>query len=77
MKRKLADDGIYSVALSVQIYLQTNRVDLAVKEVSAAKRWAQDSLLVNIAESWVGLRVVRPPGSTKAKTQSPYAEFKY
>lgn len=49
---------MYSVALSVQIYLQTNRVDLALKEVAAAKRWAQDSLLVNVAESWVGLRVV-------------------
>ncbi|EED21528.1 Coatomer subunit epsilon, putative [Talaromyces stipitatus ATCC 10500] len=49
--------NLEAVALTVQIYLQTNRVDLAVKEVSAAKRWAQDSLLVNIAESWVGLRV--------------------
>ncbi|EAA65441.1 hypothetical protein AN0665.2 [Aspergillus nidulans FGSC A4] len=31
--------------------------DLALKEVQAAKRWAQDSLLVNLAESWVGMRV--------------------
>lgn len=29
-----------------------------MKEVQAARRWAQDSLLVNITESWVGLRVV-------------------
>lgn len=50
-----------SVALIVQIHLQQNRSDLAVKEVQAAKRWAQDSLLVNLAESWVGLRVVRSP----------------
>lgn len=50
-----------SVALIVQIHLQQNRSDLAVKEVQAAKRWAQDSLLVNLAESWVGLRVVRLP----------------
>jgi hypothetical protein len=57
--RKAADDvSPYSVALIVQIYLQQNRTDLALKEVLAAKRWAQDSLLVNIAESWVGLRVV-------------------
>lgn len=49
-----------SVALIVQIHLQQNRSDLALKEVQAAKRWAQDSLLVNLAESWVGLRVVRP-----------------
>ena len=31
---------------------------MALKEVLAAKKWAQDNLLVNIAESWVGLRVV-------------------
>lgn len=49
----------FSVALIVQIHLQQNRSDLALKEVQAAKRWAQDSLLVNLAESWVGLRLVR------------------
>lgn len=47
-----------AVALIVQIQLQQNRTDLAVKEVTAAKRWAQDSLLVNLAEAWVGVRVV-------------------
>ncbi|RYP08464.1 hypothetical protein DL764_001890 [Monosporascus ibericus] len=46
-----------AVALITQIHLQQNRTDLAAKEVSAARRWAQDSLLVNLAESWVGLRV--------------------
>lgn len=46
----------YSVALIVQIHLMNNRTDLATKEVVAAKRWAQDSILVNFAESWVGLR---------------------
>ncbi|KAL2855842.1 coatomer epsilon subunit-domain-containing protein [Aspergillus pseudoustus] len=49
--------NLEAVALIVQIHLQQNRADLALKEVQAAKRWAQDSLLVNIAESWVGLRV--------------------
>jgi hypothetical protein len=48
----------FSVSLIVQIHLQQNRTDLALKEVQAAKRWGQDSLLVNVAESWVGLRVV-------------------
>ena len=48
----------YRVALIVQIHLQQNRTDLALKEVQAARKWAQDSLLVNIAESWVGLRMV-------------------
>ncbi|KAH6968576.1 hypothetical protein HG530_013452 [Fusarium avenaceum] len=46
-----------AVSLIVQIHLQQNRTDLALKEVTAARRWAQDSLLVNLAESWVGLRV--------------------
>jgi len=45
-----------AVALTVQIHLINNRMDAAVKEVTAAKRWAQDSLLINFAESWVGLR---------------------
>ncbi|PKY08892.1 coatomer subunit epsilon [Aspergillus campestris IBT 28561] len=49
--------SLEAVALIVQIHLQQNRADLALKEVQAAKRWAQDSLLVNLAESWVGLRV--------------------
>ncbi|KAI0201995.1 coatomer epsilon subunit-domain-containing protein [Astrocystis sublimbata] len=46
-----------AIAIITQIHLQQNRTDLAVKEVAAARRWAQDSLLVNIAESWVGLRL--------------------
>ncbi|KAH8670946.1 coatomer epsilon subunit-domain-containing protein [Xylariales sp. PMI_506] len=46
-----------AVALITQIYLEQNRTDLALKEVKAARSWAQDSLLVNLAESWVGLRV--------------------
>ena len=50
---------VEAVALIVQIHLQQNRTDLALKEVLAAKKWAQDNLLINIAESWVGLRVVR------------------
>ncbi|KAL4977367.1 coatomer epsilon subunit-domain-containing protein [Aspergillus desertorum] len=49
--------SLEAVSLIVQIHLQQNRSDLALKEVQAAKRWAQDSLLVNLAESWVGMRV--------------------
>ncbi|KAI9715387.1 MAG: hypothetical protein M1812_006032 [Candelaria pacifica] len=49
--------SLEAVALIVQIHLAQNRTDLALKEVQAARRWAQDSLLVNLAESWVGLRV--------------------
>jgi coatomer subunit epsilon len=50
-----------SVALIVQIHLQQNRADLAAKEAQRARKWAQDSLLVNIAESWVGMREVNFP----------------
>lgn len=46
------------VALIIQIHLQQNRTDLAAKEAQRARKWAQDSLLVNIAESWVGMREV-------------------
>ncbi|KAG0638840.1 coatomer epsilon subunit-domain-containing protein [Tuber brumale] len=49
--------SLEAVALIVQIRLSQNRTDLALKEVLNAKRWAQDSLLVNLAESWVGLRI--------------------
>jgi len=45
-----------AVAIIVQIHLQQNRLDLAQKEAVNARKWAQDSLLVNIAESWVGMR---------------------
>jgi len=50
--------SLEAVALTVQIHLGMNRTDLAAKEVQSAKKWAQDSLLVNIAESWVGIRKV-------------------
>lgn len=49
--------SLEAVALMVQIHLSQNRTDLALKEAQAARKWAQDSLLVNIAESWVGLRI--------------------
>ncbi|ETI28374.1 hypothetical protein G647_00823 [Cladophialophora carrionii CBS 160.54] len=48
--------SLEAVALLVQIHLLQNRTDLAVKEVAAAKRWAQDSLLINLAESWTNMR---------------------
>lgn len=48
--------SLEAVALLVQIHLAQNRTDLALKEVQAAKRWANDSLLINLAESWTNLR---------------------
>ena len=49
--------NLEAVALLTQIHLSSHRTDLALKEVQAAKRWAQDSLLINLAEAWVNLRV--------------------
>jgi coatomer subunit epsilon len=49
--------NLEAVALLTQIHLSQNRTDLALKEVQAAKRWAQDSLLINLAEAWLGMRV--------------------
>jgi coatomer protein complex subunit epsilon len=57
--QNISSDSPNSVALIVQIHLQQNRADLATKEAQRARKWAQDSLLVNIAESWVGMREVR------------------
>ena len=45
-----------AVALIVQIHLSQNRVDLALKEAKSARSFAQDALLVNLAESWIGMR---------------------
>lgn len=45
-----------AVALIVQIHLSQNRTDLAVKEARSARSFAQDALLVNLAESWIGMR---------------------
>lgn len=49
--------NLEAVALIIQIHLSQNRTDLAIKEVQGAKRWAQDSLLINLAEAWLNLRV--------------------
>ena len=56
-----------SVALIVHIYLSISRADLAKKEYEAAKKWADDSLLIQMIEATIGLAVVRytpPPRST-------------
>lgn len=45
-----------AVALIVQIHLSQNRIDLALKEAKSARSFAQDALLVNLAESWIGMR---------------------
>lgn len=47
-----------AVALIVQLYLTMNRADLAAKECRTARGFAQDALLVNLSEAWVGMREV-------------------
>jgi coatomer subunit epsilon len=48
--------SLEAVLLLTHLHLSTNRTDLAAREVQTAKRWAQDSLLINLAEAWVNLR---------------------
>lgn len=83
--------GEHRVALIVQIHLLQNRPDLAAKEAQNARKWAQDSLLVNLAEAWVGLRrvcaglpppliyqrLLRPPLPTTAHHTAPHTVSKH
>ncbi|EPQ28423.1 uncharacterized protein PFL1_04250 [Pseudozyma flocculosa PF-1] len=43
------------VALGVHILLSIHRLDLAEKEYLAARAWADDSLLIQLIEAWLGL----------------------
>ncbi|KAG8906186.1 hypothetical protein FRB99_007402 [Tulasnella sp. 403] len=62
---------IESVALIVHIYLSIARPDLAKKEYEAAKKWADDTLLIQMIEGTIGLAV----GSRTLQTASYiYAE---
>lgn len=46
---------IECVALGVHILLAIHRLDLAEKEYLAARAWADDSLLIQLIEAWIGL----------------------
>jgi coatomer protein complex subunit epsilon len=48
--------SVDAIALMIQIHLSLNRTDLALREAKTARSLAQDALLVNIAESWIGMR---------------------
>jgi len=48
------------VALTAQIQLSLNRADLAQKTLEAAKKWADDALLLQLVEAWVSLRTIPP-----------------
>ncbi|KAJ3197396.1 hypothetical protein HK101_003822 [Irineochytrium annulatum] len=43
------------LAFAVQIYLRIDRVDLARKEVTAFKTWADDATLAQVVEAWVNV----------------------
>ncbi|PWZ03362.1 hypothetical protein BCV70DRAFT_197579 [Testicularia cyperi] len=46
---------IECVALGVHILISINRLDLAEKEYLAARAWADDALLIQLIEAWIGL----------------------
>ncbi|KAE8232202.1 hypothetical protein CF326_g2765 [Tilletia indica] len=50
-----AQNQIESVALSVHILLSIHRPDLAQKQYEDARAWADDSLLIQLIEAWLGL----------------------
>ena len=47
-----------SVALIIQTYLKLDRSDLAKRELASTKTWAEDAMLAQLIEAWVGLRTV-------------------
>ena len=47
-----------AAALATQLQLVLQRTGGAADEARQARTWAQDALLVNLAESWVGMRRV-------------------
>ncbi|KAK0530395.1 hypothetical protein OC834_003327 [Tilletia horrida] len=50
-----AQNQIECVALSVHILLSIHRPDLAKQQYDAARGWADDSLLIQLIEAWLGL----------------------
>lgn len=50
------EDSLESVAILIQIYLSTNQLSQAQSTLKAAKSWAQDAELIQLADAWVSLR---------------------
>ena len=44
--------------MSIQIYLELNRPDIAIKMLTSLKTWADDSTLAQLIESFVNLYTV-------------------
>ncbi|ODQ52694.1 hypothetical protein SAICODRAFT_92990 [Saitoella complicata NRRL Y-17804] len=51
------ENNLEAVALLTQLYLHLNRTDLAKREVEQAKKWADDSIIIQLADSWVNMRL--------------------
>ncbi|EGN96757.1 hypothetical protein SERLA73DRAFT_184918 [Serpula lacrymans var. lacrymans S7.3] len=51
-----ASENLEAIAATVLIYLSISRPDLAQKAFNAAKKWAEDDLLLQLIESSIGLR---------------------
>ncbi|KIJ45205.1 hypothetical protein M422DRAFT_30050 [Sphaerobolus stellatus SS14] len=49
------NDNLDAAALTIQIYLSINRVDLAKRECDRARKWAEDDLLLQQIEASIGL----------------------
>ncbi|KAG8834414.1 hypothetical protein FRC17_008985 [Serendipita sp. 399] len=47
--------NLEGIALTVQLYLSMNRIDLAQKEFTKAKSWAEDDMLLQLIEATLGL----------------------
>jgi coatomer protein complex subunit epsilon len=46
---------LISIALGVHILLSIDRPDIAQKEYTAARKWADDSLLIQLIEAYIGI----------------------
>jgi coatomer protein complex subunit epsilon len=51
------EGSLECVSLIVEIYLRTDRIEEAEKQVRDAKKWAQDNIVFNLTEAWVDLKV--------------------
>lgn len=52
----LHQGSLECISLIIHIRLLQNRLELAQKELLAAKKWAQDNIVFNISEAWVNFR---------------------
>ncbi|ODQ63880.1 putative coatomer subunit epsilon [Nadsonia fulvescens var. elongata DSM 6958] len=49
--------SLEAISVIVRIHLGNNNTEAAFKEIQAAKKWAQDNIIYNLAEAWVCCRI--------------------